>query len=638
MAASGDEEPVSRWEASLHPVIVLDGNGHVHDLNGAALDLYGWSREEVMGKPVDTLLLGDEGNLDWAARISGVDEEPWSGLEAHTTRRGVRCWVRASLAPLEMGGWLLHCCRASGRDVVRALYGSLLPGLEEAIALGDIGLWSDDVLESNGIHWSDKARDMVGIAPDTDMNHEALFEHVHPDDQMRLAAGIQNAILAPTGINERLRIGRQNYRHLVIFGHVLRDQAGTPLLAVGGMRDETELVHARERIAQLEAQLLQSQKMEAMGRVAGGVAHDFNNLLTAIFGHTELTLLRKDLPPDVRERIGQVLEAAQRASELTQQLLAFSRKQALQFQTVDLDALVESSMRLLRRIVREDVHVTVDAASESRARVDAGQLSQVLTNLVVNAADAMPQGGTVSIVTGRTLVEEEEGELPPGEYVTIAVSDEGTGIPDDAIEHVFEPFFTTKPVGQGTGLGLSTVHGIVQQHHGDIAVVSRVGAGTTFTIRLPSTDYFPRGRATPPPQGHAPARLSSGEVALVVEDEDMVRVLTRRFIEEAGFRVLEARNGEEALELIAREKVTPSLLLTDVIMPKVAGPLLVQRLRATYPLLPVLYVSGYPADIVDSRITLGPLERLVAKPYSRETLLAAVVEVLHARESGSAEA
>ena len=393
------------------------------------------------------------------------------------------------------------------------------------------------------------------------------------------------------------------------------------ILGIG--RDVTERV-------QLEQQLRQAQKMEAVGRLAGGIAHDFNNILTAITGYADLLL--EDLrPTDSRHQdVAEIRKAADRAAGLTRQLLAFSRQQVLQPSVIDVKTLVGDLEKMLGRLLGEDVELATRLTPDTgRVKADAGQLEQVLMNLAVNARDAMPQGGKLTLETSNVDLSEgyaaDHYPARPGAYVMIAVTDTGTGMSEETQAHMFEPFFTTKEKGKGTGLGLATVYGIIKQSGGFIWVYSELGHGTTFKIYLPRVEESAdvAKAATPRPRA---ARGS--ETVLVAEDEAPVRAVARQVLERHGYTVLEAPSAEAALDIATRYSGTIHLLLTDVIMPGISGPELANRLADLRPEARVIFMSGYTDDAVTRHGVLGPGLAYLQKPFTPDTLGLKVREVL----------
>jgi signal transduction histidine kinase/CheY-like chemotaxis protein len=371
---------------------------------------------------------------------------------------------------------------------------------------------------------------------------------------------------------------------------------------------------------QLEDQLRQSQKMEALGRLAGGVAHDFNNLLTVIKGHCELLQLTVTPGTRVADSAEQIRKAADRAASLTRQMLAFSRRQLLQPTTLNLNALVEDMNKLVKRLIHEDIEFVFEpGASLGPVRADVGQIEQVLLNLIVNSCDAMPSGGKLLIETKNVTVDAASaGSIPPGKYVVLSVTDTGVGMTPETQALMFDPFFTTKEKGKGTGLGLATVYGVISQSGGQILVASTVGKGTRVDVYLPriAEDQTEPAESRPKTAVAAPAH----ETILLAEDEPEVRALAEQFLTRVGYRVIVAQDGVEALEVAGRLRGTVDLLLTDVVMPKMRGTDLAARLMAQIPNLKVVYMSGYLESTNGDRLEGTVLQ----KPFSRETLLGAI--------------
>jgi PAS domain S-box-containing protein len=380
----------------------------------------------------------------------------------------------------------------------------------------------------------------------------------------------------------------------------------------------------------LEEQFRQSQKMEAIGQLAGGVAHDFNNLLSLIIGYSDVLLQSLPERDPMRSDVLEIHRAGERASALTRQLLTFSRKQPLNPQILDLNAVVAGMEEMLRRLIGEQIELVVNLASSlASVRADAGQIEQVILNLCVNARDAMPKGGRLTISTTNVALDqsfrEAHFESGEGPHVMLAVSDNGFGMEESVRRRVFEPFFTTKPADKGTGLGLSTVYGIVRQSGGSIWMYSEVGTGTTFKIYLPESTGSVR-KVTPPSQ----ARLQeqTGETILLVEDEPAVRKLTARFLRTSGYNVVEVANGEDAITEYEKQPERFDLVLTDVSMPRLSGTDLVTRLRAAHPELRALFMSGYIENTVTQFEDLDHQAHFIAKPFTAAELSRKVREAL----------
>jgi PAS domain S-box-containing protein len=410
---------------------------------------------------------------------------------------------------------------------------------------------------------------------------------------------------------------------------LVRDGQVVALISVA--RDITERKRAEEENEKLQAQLRQSQKMEAIGTLAGGVAHDFNNLLTTIIGNADLGLmdLGKDHP--LRERIEDIKKAGNSAASLTRQLLAFSRKQVIKPEVLDLNEVITDTEKMLKRLIGEDVELSMVLEPEPwKVHADRGQVEQVIMNLTVNARDAMPQGGKLTFETANIDLDEDyfrkHGiEEQPGSYVVLAVSDTGIGMDKETQSRIFEPFFTSKGLGKGTGLGLSTVYGIVKQNNGFIWVYSEPGQGSTFKIYLPRV----KGDVKEKEKERTPViKLDGSETVLVVEDDDSLRKLAQKSLDPHGYRVLAAENGEDALRVSKEHEGPIDLLITDVVMPKMGGKEVAERLQPLYPHMKVIYMSGYTDRTIVNHGVLAPGLNFLEKPFSPKGLARKVREVL----------
>jgi PAS domain S-box-containing protein len=459
----------------------------------------------------------------------------------------------------------------------------------------------------------------------------AFDELTHPDDRDVDRIGFERFV-AGDGDDYR-----HEKRYLLDDGRVvwttisythLRGPVGEPRFVLALTEDITERKLAEDERARLEAELRQAQKMEAIGRLAGGVAHDFNNLLTAISGYAEMAMLQVPNGSDeLRRDLSEIGRASNRAAELTRQLLAFGRKQVLQPRVLDLNVVVREMEAMLRRLIGEHIELRVAlAANIDSLHADRGQLEQVLANLAINGRDAMPGGGVLTIETWRVELDERVArsvELTPGSYSGLVVSDTGHGMDQETMSRAFEPFFTTKEPGKGTGLGLATVYGIVKQSGGSVTVSSTSGRGARFTILLPGVEAEPEAH-TPSTEGALPR---GSERVLVVEDEPVVRRFVQETLERQGYRVLTARNASDALtQLDGGAEI--DVLLTDVVMPRMSGRELAQRVTEEQPLARVLYMSGYTEDaIVRADAAAGAF---IAKPFGRADLVRKVRELLDA--------
>ncbi len=405
---------------------------------------------------------------------------------------------------------------------------------------------------------------------------------------------------------------------------VVRNEDGTPRYAICVVNDQTET-------RRLQADLIQSQKMEAIGRLAGGVAHDFNNKLQSILGYSELLLERMDENHEFRDDVREIRTAAQRSAELTAQLLAFARRQTVAPRILDINQTIEGMLRMLKRLIGEDIDLLWKPDGQGPVRIDPTQLDQILANLVVNARDALTSGGKITIETGNVEIDREycasNPEATPGEYVLLAVSDNGPGMDAETLSNIFEPFFTTKKPNQGTGLGLATVYGIVKQNSGFIDVYSEPGEGTTFKIYLPRQEQSPETKQTQsedddtlPHRGH--------ETILFVEDEPAILQLGKTMLDQLGYDVLTAKTPHEAIELTRKIGRPIDLLITDVVMPGMNGKDLSERLRERYPDLSRLFVSGYTANVIAHRGVLDDGVHFMQKPFTHADLAAKTREAL----------
>jgi two-component system, cell cycle sensor histidine kinase and response regulator CckA len=428
---------------------------------------------------------------------------------------------------------------------------------------------------------------------------------------------------------------------VLVEDRIIRDKDGQIIGIRSTVEDITERRRTEEALRKSEEQLRQWQRVEAIGRLAGGVAHDFNNLLMTIKGCSELLLGAFDRRDPRREEVEEILKAADRATALTRQLLAFGRRQVLQPQILDLNAVVLNMDKMLRRLIGEDIQLVASLDPELwSVKVDPGMIEQVVMNLAVNSRDAMPSGGKLTIETSNAVHDEEYARqhvsVQAGYYVMLAISDTGCGMDKETQSHLFEPFFTTKETGKGTGLGLSTVYGIIKQSGGNIWAYSEPGLGTTFKIYLPRVEkaakaYRPRLKTK---EAGAPGGT---ETILLVEDEDAVRTMVSKILKNKGYTVLEARQGNEAIEICERNEGSINLMVTDVIMPHMSGRELAARLAPKRPEMRVLYMSGYPDNTIVQHGVLEPGTAFLQKPFTINALELKVREVLDGTRQGGRE-
>ncbi|MBZ5696521.1 MAG: PAS domain S-box protein [Acidobacteriia bacterium] len=463
-----------------------------------------------------------------------------------------------------------------------------------------------------------------------ELQSTSSFEQVHPDDRKLVEEAAAEARSGGGGrtIQYRMRHKDGSWRVIESRSSAILDAQGKVSNLVIVNRDVSER-------RQLEEQFRQAQKMEAVGRLSGGVAHDFNNLLGVIIGYAEFLQERLEPENALRGSADEILKAGKRAASLTRQLLAFSRQQVLDPKIVDLNAAVSDIEKMLRRLISEDIELTTLLSPNlGRVKADQGQLEQVLMNLVVNARDAMPSGGKLVIETENMFMDEKfvrryPYPVQPGPYISLTVTDNGIGMDAETKARAFEPFFTTKEKGKGTGLGLSTVYGVVKQSGGYIDIYSSPGAGTTFKIYLPRVGD--EAIKSEKPSNGAASSFEGKETILLAEDETSLRTLTRTTLELCGYKVLEAKDGVEALEVSERHAGPIELLLTDIVMPGMGGRPLAQELTRRRPEIRVVYMSGYTGQAVGAQGPVEPGSDFLPKPFTREALTRKIREALDRR-------
>jgi PAS domain S-box-containing protein len=549
---------------------------------------------------------------------------------------GRTLWTEVHAAPLrDSHGEVIGTVRAitdiSERRKAREALHKSQTSLLLAQRIGHVGSWELDLADRT-MEWSAEAYrilDTPAGGPQPDLRQ--LLELFHPDDRSRVEQAFDTAIRERSSFRSDCRVLRSDSseRSIHLQAQVIFDAADRPVQMIGTVQDITE----RKR---LEEHLRQSQKMDAVGQLAGGVAHDFNNILTVIQGYTELISSHKGLDSQTRTYVNHIATSAERAAKLTRQLLVFSRKQLIQLKTLNVNELLSNSSAMLQRLLGEQSQLTLNVQPNLPLVIaDAGMMEQVLVNLVVNARDAMPKGGRLMIETSLHQIDPDycrlHADAAPGQFVCLGVIDTGCGMDTHTLGHIFEPFFTTKEVGRGTGLGLSTVYGIVKKHQGWIQVASEVGRGSAFKVFLPASANASAATLTPVRGTPAPAGT---ETILLVEDESPLRKLARGMLERCGYTVIEAGSGPEAVTLW-NQTAKVDLLLTDMVMPGgMTGRELAVQLESRSPSLKVLYTSGYSLDFVDSDLLLREGINFVPKPYSGLSLAEAVRACLDRKKGG----
>ncbi len=636
------EEELRRREQFLRTLLqttgdgfcVIDINGRIVEANDAYCRMTGYSEEELKKlyiRDIDAI----EKPSDTAARIERLIR---SGSESFETRQrrkdGSVFYVDASVSYLDVDGGKFVCFfrDSSKRELAETALRESELRFRTIYDFNQAGI-AQLSLDSRVQHANPAYCRFVGY-PISELLGKHLREFTHPEvlefnleQQSKLVEGeIDHYDLEKSFVRKDGAIV-----HGIIGASLIRDAEGKPAYTIGTVVDITERIRAEQEKDKLQLQLSQAQKMESVGRLAGGVAHDLNNKLGVILGNAEMAL--EDLgysSQPVRDYLVEIQEAARRSADLTRQLLAFARKQTIAPKVIDVNETLEGMLRMLQRLIGEDIHLSwVPGGDVHPVKMDPSQIDQILANLCVNSRDAISGGGEITIETANVAFDAEycanRPGLFPGEYVMIAVSDSGAGMSPEVKKHLFEPFFSTKRLGEGTGLGLATVYGIVKQNSGFIDVYSELGKGTTFKIYLPS-----QGNGEPRSRSVAAAGIPEGshETILLVEDEAAILKSTEAMLKRLGYRVLAASRTTEALRLGSAYAGKIALLVTDVIMPEMNGWELSRQLLQSNPDLKVLYMSGYTANVISHHGVLEEGVNYIQKPFSIKTIAEKVHDVL----------
>jgi PAS domain S-box-containing protein len=639
------KESEHRFRALIHDldvgVVMQDADDRILISNPAAARMLGLTAEELRGATARDprwSLIMEDGTPYTTDRLPTVvaarTRQPVQNAIVGAAHRltSARFWMQVTANPrLADDGSLLHLLITLVDVTDRHRAEEALRSSSRRLALA-ISATTDAVWEWNfqtgETYYSPRWFEMFALPPDTAMTVDTWRELCHPDDLQPALDIINAAAERPYDsgyeVEFRARRGDGQWIWVLARGNVVeRDAEGRPLLMAGTSTDITQRKEAEVRRRELETRLAQSHRMEALGRLAGGIAHDFNNMLTVINGYGDLLLQSEKFDASVTEMLTDIRDAGERAAALTRQLLTFSRHQVVDPDVLELNAVVTETERMLQRLIGDHIHLESSLSELSLwVRADAGQIGQVIVNLAVNARDAMPAGGTLTVSTSRVVLDASRAaaiapDAKPGPYAMLSVTDTGTGIPEHIRELVFEPFFTTKGPGRGTGLGLTTVHGIVQQSDGMLAVSSETGIGSTFTVYLPLVGK--------PEHLHEPAPERSLEfrwrkTILMVEDEVAVRGVTQVMLRKMGLDVLTAADPDEAIRVASAHRGTIDVLLTDVIMPGMNGRQLAERLVALHPTLRVLYMSGYTDDEMVQKVVMNADAAYLQKPFDAQAL------------------
>ncbi|MGD0499605.1 MAG: PAS domain S-box protein [Bryobacteraceae bacterium] len=628
-ALAGHYDFLSRFANDI--ILLIDSDGRVVEANDRALDAYGYSREELLRLTIDDLRAPSE-----RGRLRRRWDELADGASLvfetlHARRDGGVFPVEVSARGIEVEGRLFR--QGIIRDITerKAMDAELLQSQERFRKVVENA--PEGIMVESGLairYLNPVAVTMLGAQSAAELLGRPVLDFIHPDERAQVSerlAGAAQGVAAPVAEHRILRVDGKILTVEASKASIEYDRKAAALVF---FRDIAERKRSEAERAGLEAQLQQAQKMESIGRLTGGIAHDFNNYLTVINGYCEKLSGDLDGQSSIRESLDEIRAAGERAAALTRQLLAISRKQIAELAPISLNDVVADAGKMLGRLIGEDVEIDTRLdANRALVMADRGQMNQVLMNLAVNARDAMPDGGRLTIETGSAEIDAAYAalhpEARPGSYAVLSVADTGVGMSPETMRKIFEPFFTTKEMGQGTGLGLATAYGIVRQGGGWIRAQSQLGQGARFDIYLPRI-----AGAVPAPASSAPkaGEGRGNETVLVVEDRDDVRRLAVAILRQYGYRLLEAGSGAEALEIAAGFSEPIDLLVSDVVMPGMSGHELAARLAALRPSVKVLYISGYAAAAVITQGTLDPEAAYLAKPFTARQLTSKVREVL----------
>ncbi len=622
---ASEERYRTLFEYAPDGILIADRDGRYVDANASMCRMLGYSHDQLVGlQSADIVVPSEVPHI--APALAAIAATPDYQREWEFRRQDGSSFCADVMATAMPDGNLMAIIRDNtSRNLAHQAVRAADERMRFALRSARVGIWDMD-FKTGVLDWSEEMEAQYGLPPGGfGKTFEQFTAAIHPEDRTAVLETINHAISAGKDFSVLHRvIGKDGKtRWLSGAGRYVLDDNGKTTRGVGISQDVTER-HS------LESQFQHAQKLEAVGRLAGGVAHDFNNLLTVILGFCEILL--EDVKPGdhCAFELSEIQKAGTRAAALTRQLLAFSRKELTEPKVLDLNDILTDMRPMLARLIKEDIRIVFGAEPAlalARVMADRGQIEQIVLNLAVNAQDAMPQGGTLTIETANVHLDEHYAsthfDVKPGAYVALTVTDSGIGMPPEVLDRIFEPFFTTKGTGKGTGLGLASVHGIVNSNGGSVNVYSEVGHGSTFIVYLPQSTAADTVGELP-----APAKSATGtETVLLVEDAEALRGLTMRLLERQGYTVIAAANATEAQRLF---EWNPSIaiLLTDVVMPGGSGPELSRQLTARRPGFKVIYMSGYTDEAIVQHGVLKPGVAFLHKPFTSQMLGCKIREAL----------
>ena len=636
-AALSEESRAALQKSELHfrllveqasdGIFLADATGHYVDVNSAGAEMLGYSREEVLGLSFSDVLMEEE-LVRLAAEVERLSESKTVMSEWKFRRKDGTPLIG------ELSGRRLPDGRLQGivRDISqrRQAEQELRESkrwLDAAMDAARLAVWSYDLV-SEELVTNARGKEILGLPEHARVTIPDLLSRIIPEDRKMIEADIWRQ---PPDSEIRLEfrvVSPIGVRWVYARGSGSTDESGEHIRTNGVVMDITERKLAEGQLKLLQEELQQAQKMEAIGQLAGGVAHDFNNLLHVVMSYAELADLKLPADSPVKRHLQMILEAARRATEVTGQLLAFGRKQILNSQVFCLNQSVANTSKMLGRLIGEDVLLKTDLdLNLASTKADPGQVEQIIMNLAVNARDAMPEGGKLTIATKNVSIDKTHSSIPAGNYVCLSLSDTGCGMAESVKSHIFEPFFTTKAKGKGTGLGLATVYGIVKQSEGFIECTSTPGKGTRFDVYFPATEPF----LPLEDSGEDIESLAAhNETILLVEDDESVRESATAMLESIGFHVLVAESGDEAIEISREYGRGIELVLTDVVMPCMSGNQLAAKLRENRPDTKFLFMSGYTDDAVLRQGIKQSAVPFLQKPFTLRAMARKIEEVLRA--------